>query len=155
MWTPLLLGLLVLTAVGFWYVYRRQHRLLRNTQKRLEDLKLEESRVFDFLHGLGSAFSDALRPTELHRMIVEGAAKILEAHGGALYLVDRNGSILIPHVHLQGLPAAGRGAGAHILQQAASTPVALDSYLRLHPVPLGGRERMGASTATASCAACG
>ncbi len=142
MWTSLLFGLLVLTAASFYYVYRGQRRLLRNTQKRLDDLKLEEGRVFDFLHGLGSAFSDALRPTELHRMIVEGAAKILEAHGGALYLVDRNDSILIPTFISKGCPPLV-AVPAHILQQAATTPVALDSYLRLHPVPLDGKDGAG------------
>ena len=142
MWTSLLLGLLVLTVGSFWYVYRRQNRLLRTTQKRLDDLRIEEGRVFDFLHGLGSAFSDALRPTELHRMIVEGAAKILDAHGGALYLVDRNGGILIPTFISKGCPPLV-AVPPHILQQAAVTPVALDSYLRLHPVPLGGRDGAG------------
>ncbi len=137
MWTPLLLGLLVLTAAGFYYVWRQQRILLRTTQRRLDDLRVEESRVFDFLHGLGSAFSDALRPTELHRMIVEGAARILDAHGGALYLVDRNGGILIPTFISKGCPPLV-AVPPHILQQAATTPVALDSYLRLHPVPLAG-----------------
>ncbi len=139
MWTPLLLGLVVLMAGGFYWLHRRQNRLLRATQKRLDDLREEEGRVFDFLHGLGSAFSDALRPTELHRMIVEGAAKILNAHGGALYLVDRNGGILIPTFISKGCPPLV-AVPPHILQQAATTPVALDSYLRLHPVPLGGRD---------------
>ena len=144
MWTPLLLGLLVLTAASFYYVYRRQRQLLKLTQKRLEDLRTEETRVFDFMHGLGSAFSDALRPTELHRMIVEGAARIVDAHGGALYLVDRNGGILIPTFISKGCPPLV-AVPAHILQQAATTPVALDSYLRLHPVPLDpGRD--GANT---------
>ena len=135
MWTPLLLGLLVLTAASFSYVWRRQRRALKNVQQRLDALRTEESRVFDFLHGLGSAFSDALRPTELHRMIVEGAARILDAHGGALYLVDRNGGILIPSFISKGCPPLV-AVPPHILQQAANTPVALDSYLRLHPVPL-------------------
>ncbi len=144
MWTPLLLGLLVLTVAGSYYSYRRQRQILRVTQKRLDDLKIEEGRVFEFLHGLGSAFSDALRPTELHRMIVEGAARILDAHGGALYLVDRNGGILIPTFISKGCPPLV-AVPAHILQQAATTPVALDSYLRLHPVPLdAGRDAANA-----------
>ena len=137
MWTPLLFGLLVLMAASFYYVWRRQRQQLRLTQERLEALRIEEGRVFDFLHGLGSAFSDALRPTELHRMIVEGAARILDAHGGALYLVDRNGGILIPTFISKGCPPLV-AVPPHILQQAATTPVALDSYLRLHPVPLEG-----------------
>ena len=137
MWSNLLLGLLVLTAASFYWVYRAQRRALRATQKRLDDVRTEESRVFDFLHGLGSAFSDALRPTELHRMIVEGAARILDAHGGALYLVDRGGAMLIPTFISKGCPPL-IAVPPHILQQAATTPVALDSYLRLHPVALGG-----------------
>ena len=53
MWVTLLLGLLVLMAGGFYWLYQRQRRLLRLTQKRLEDVKTEENRVFEFLHGLG------------------------------------------------------------------------------------------------------
>ena len=146
MWTNVLLGLVVLTAVYIYWRYRGQHRVLRATQKRLDDVKTEESRVFEFLHGLGSAFSDVLRPTELHRMIVEGAARILDAHGGALYLTDRSGVLLIPSFISKGCPPLV-SVPPHILQQAASNPVALDSYLRLHPVPLDGADgRNGAVT---------
>ncbi len=135
MWTSLLLGLLVLTGASFFFFYRQQRQTLRITQRRLDDLKTEEHRVFEFLHGLGSAFSDALRPTELHRMIVEGAGRILDAHGGALYLVDRSGGMLIPTFISKGCPPLV-AVPPHILQQAITMPVALDSYLRLHPVPL-------------------
>ena len=135
MWTSLLLGLLVLTGASFFYFYQRQRQALRATQRRLDDVKTEEHRVFEFLHGLGSAFSDALRPTELHRMIVEGAGRILDAHGGALYLVDRSGALLIPTFISKGCPPLV-AVPPHILQQAVAMPVALDSYLRLHPVPL-------------------
>jgi sigma-B regulation protein RsbU (phosphoserine phosphatase) len=139
MWQNLLLGLAVLTAASFFWGYQRQRRFVRQTQKRLDDLKTEESRVFEFLHGLGSAFSDALRPTELHRMIVEGAARILDAHGGALYLVDRGGAMLIPTFISKGCPPLV-AVPPHILAQAATTPVALDSYLRLHPVSLNSAD---------------
>ncbi len=135
MWTNVLLGLLVLTAASFYLVFRRQRRVLRATQKRLDDVKTEESRVFEFLHGLGSAFSDTARSTDLHRTIVEGAARILNAHGGALYLVDRNGAMLIPTFISKGCPPLV-SVPAHILQAAAANSVALDSYLRLHPVSL-------------------
>jgi sigma-B regulation protein RsbU (phosphoserine phosphatase) len=136
MWQNLLLGLAVLTAASFFWAFQRQRRVARQTQGRLDELKTEESRVFEFLHGLGSAFSDALRPTELHRMIVEGASRILDANGGALYLVDRNGGMLIPTFISKGCPPMV-AVPPHILTQAATTPVALDSYLRLHPVALG------------------
>jgi sigma-B regulation protein RsbU (phosphoserine phosphatase) len=135
MWQYVLLGLAVLTAAGFFWAYQRQRHIARLTQSRLDELKTEESRVFEFLHGLGSAFSDALRPAELHRMIVEGASRILDAQGGALYLVDRGGAMLIPTFISKGCPPLV-AVPPHILAQAATTPVALDSYLRLHPVPV-------------------
>ena len=46
--------------------------------------------------GLGEAFSDTIRSNELHRLIVEGATRILDAHGGALYVTDRTGGKLTP-----------------------------------------------------------
>jgi sigma-B regulation protein RsbU (phosphoserine phosphatase) len=139
MWQYVLLGLAVLTAASFFWAYQRQRAIVRQTQSRLDELKTEESRVFEFLHGLGSAFSDALRPTELHRTIVEGAARILDANGGALYLVDRGGAMLIPTFISKGCPPLV-AVPPHILAQAATTPVALDSYLRLHPVQLNGTD---------------
>ncbi|MBV9126506.1 MAG: SpoIIE family protein phosphatase, partial [Verrucomicrobia bacterium] len=95
---------------------------------------VEETRLFDFLHGLGSAFSGKnIRASDLHRLIVEGAARILDANGGALYLVDRTGSTLVPTFLSKGCPPLVN-VPKHILQQAEVTPMALDSYLRLHPV---------------------
>ncbi len=146
MWTQVLLGLVVLAAIFFYLQTRRLRRSINATQKRLDDVRTEESRVFEFLHGLGSAFSDALRPSDLHRMIVEGAERILDAHGGALYLTDRNGALLIPTFISKGCPPLV-SVPPHILQQAASTPAALDSYLRLHPVPLDGANGNDATAA--------
>lgn len=137
-----LLGLWVLTATSFYWYYRRQKRGRRSLQKRLDDLTVEETRVFDFLHGLGSAFVDAVRTTELHRLIVEGASRILEAHGGALYLADRTQAMLIPTFISKGCPPLV-AVPEHILKQAETTPQALDSYLRLHPLPLKGEDAGG------------
>jgi sigma-B regulation protein RsbU (phosphoserine phosphatase) len=139
MWQYVLLALAVLMAASFFWAFQHQRGIVRQTQSRLDELKTEESRVFEFLHGLGSAFSDALRPAELHRMIVVGASRILDANGGALYLVDRGGAMLIPTFISKGCPPLV-AVPAHILTQAATTPVALDSYLRLHPVPVNGTD---------------
>src|SRR5207249_10133654 len=67
--------------------------------------------------------------------IVEGATRILDAHGGALYMGDRTGTKLTPVVISRGGPPLV-DVPPHILQQAASTPVVLESYLRLHSVAL-------------------
>ena len=102
-----------------------------------EEIQVEETLVFDFLHGLGEAFSDIIRPNELHRLIVEGATRILDAHGGALYVTDRTGGRLTPAFISKGCPPLV-DVPPNILQQAAATPIALESYLlRLHSIVPG------------------
>ena len=101
-----------------------------------EQIQVEETLVFDFLHGLGEAFTETIRPADLHRLIVEGGTRILDAHGGALYLADRTGTKLMPAFISKGCPPLA-DVPPHILQQAAAAPVALESYLRLHNVAMG------------------
>ena len=96
MWPAIFFALLVLTAGTFAYVYRRQREMISALRKAREKIQLEETRVFDFLHGLGAALTAVSKPSDLHVLIVEGALRILDAHGGALYLSDRAGDILRP-----------------------------------------------------------
>src|SRR3954464_7552602 len=88
MWSVVFFALFVLTAGTFVSVYRRQREMISALRRAREKIALEETRVFDFLHGLGTALSDSSRPSDLHVLIVEGALRILEAHGGAVYLWD-------------------------------------------------------------------
>jgi sigma-B regulation protein RsbU (phosphoserine phosphatase) len=101
-----------------------------------EEIQVEETLVFDFLHGLGEAFRETIRPQELHRLIVEGATRILDAHGGALYMTDRTGGKLTPVFISKGCPPLV-AVPPNILQQAAAAPSALESFLRLHTVAPG------------------
>ena len=123
----MLVGIVVLGIVVFGS-RRRVGQLKRNSA----EIHLEERRVFDFLHGLGAAFSEGVPAGELHRLIVEGAQHILKADGGALYLADKNGENLLPAFLSKGcaplvvLPSAVRG-----------NPQATESFLRLHSVPVG------------------
>src|SRR6266516_849129 len=136
MWPTLLPGLLVASVAGWiitaWFQIRRIRRLERSH----EEIQVEETLVFDFLHGLGEAFRETIRPQELHRLIVEGATRILDAHGGALYVTDRTGGKLTPAFISKGCPPLV-DIPTNILQQAAATPIALESYLRLHSVTPG------------------
>src|SRR5258708_24210870 len=104
MWPTLLLGLLVASVAGWittaWFQLRRIRRLERSH----EEIQVEETLVFDFLHGLGEAFQETIRPQELHRLIVEGATRVLDAHSGALYVTDRTGGSLPPAVISHGAP---------------------------------------------------
>ena len=104
-------------------------------------MQVEETLVFDFLHGLGEAFSETIRPGDLHRLIVEGATRVLDAQGGALYLVDRSGTKLSPTFISKGCPPLV-DIPIHILQQAAATPSALESFVRMHNIN-GGEGLLG------------
>jgi sigma-B regulation protein RsbU (phosphoserine phosphatase) len=136
MWPIFLLALLLASLVGWFITGRAQARRVRALERSKEEIQVEETLVFDFLHGLGEAFTETIRPNDLHRLIVEGATRILDAHGGALYLADRSGTKLAPAFISKGCPPLVE-VPPHILQQAAATPVALESFLRLHSVPPG------------------
>src|SRR6266545_1954864 len=136
MWPTLLLGLLVASVAGWiitaWFQIRRIRRLERSH----EEIQVEETLVFDFLHGLGEAFREPIRPQELHRLIVEGGTRVLDAHGGALYVTDRTGGKLTPAVISKDCPPLV-DVPQNILQQAAAAPIALESFLRLHTIGPG------------------
>src|SRR5438876_6683411 len=136
MWPILFLGLLLASVAGWIYTAQRQARRIRTLERSKEEIQVEETLVFDFLHGLGEAFRETIRPNDLHRLIVEGATRILDAHGGALYLADRTGAKLVPAFISKGCPPLVDVA-PEILEQAAVTPIALESHLRLHTIPLG------------------
>src|SRR2546421_3514423 len=119
---------LLIACLAAWiYTLLRQRRSIRRLERSQEEIQVEETLVFDFLHGLGEAFTDTIRPADLHRLIVEGAARVLDAHGGALYMMERTGGKLAPAFISTGCPPL-INVPAHILQQATSTPAALENY---------------------------
>lgn len=129
----LLFGLLVAALASWLITYQRQRWRIRALERSKEEIQVEENLVFDFLHGLGEAFRDVIRPHDLHRLIVESSVRILDAHGGALYMVDRTGQRLTPAFISKGCPPLIE-VPDRILEQAAITPIALESYLRSHPI---------------------
>jgi sigma-B regulation protein RsbU (phosphoserine phosphatase) len=136
MWPILLFGLLLASVAGWILTAYSQRRRIRTLERSHEEIQDEETLVFDFLHGLGEAFSETIRPHDLHRLIVEGATRILDAHGGALYMADRTGGKLTPAFISKGCPPLV-DVPPNIVQQAAATPIALESYLRLHSIAPG------------------
>ena len=127
---------LVVLSVTFGVIYRRQKAENERLHEELIHVQQEEHRVFDFLHGLGEAFSADLQQRDLYRLIVDGASKILDAHGGALYLTDRSNSRLVPAYISKTCPPLVE-VPPHIVDQATTTPIALESYLRLHSIKRG------------------
>src|SRR5437588_5245319 len=136
MWPTLLLGLLVASIVGWILTVYLQTRRIRMLERSHEEIQVEETLVFDFLHGLGEAFRETIRPQELHRLIVEGATRILDAHGGALYVTDRTGAKLMPAFISKGCPPLV-DIPPHILQQAAASATAVETFLRLRTIAPG------------------
>src|SRR5437868_1689208 len=136
MWPTLLYALLAIAICGWVFTTFRQRRKVHALERSKEEIQVEETLVFDFLHGLGEAFRETIKPHDLHRLIVEGATRILDAHGGALYLTDRSGNKLVPVFLSKGCPPLVPVPG-HILHQAATTPAALEGFLRMHSVPPG------------------
>src|SRR5216110_1718059 len=136
MWPIFLFVVLLVCLLGWFVTARAQTRRVHALERSHEEIQVEETLVFDFLHGLGEAFSETIRPNELHRLIVEGATRILDAHGGALYMTDRTGGKLTPVFVSKGCPPLV-AVPLDIFQQAAATPIALESYLRLHSVTSG------------------
>ena len=130
----LLFGIVAVLAAYLFYVTRRMKRKIGSLRSQRDHFRTEERRVFDFLHELGEAFSGDLRPADLHRRIVEGAAKILEAKGGALYLADKSGALLAPMFITKGCPPLVEVPGDLRGQATAQTN---DSYFRLHHVRSG------------------
>src|SRR3954467_14478360 len=136
MWPIVFLGLLIASLAGWAFTWWQQRIRIRQLERSKEEIQIEETLVFDFLHGLGEAFTETIRAADLHRLIVEGASRILDAQGGALYMMERAGGKLAPAFISKGCPPFV-DVPAHILQQAASEPAAVESYLRLHAIPPG------------------
>src|SRR5882762_11563694 len=136
MWPIIFLGLLTACLAGWVVTWQRQRVRIRQLERSKEEIQIEETLVFDFLHGLGEAFTETIRAADLHRLIVEGASRVLDAQGGALYMMERAGGKLAPAYISKGCPPF-IDVPTHILQQAASNSAALEGYLRLQAIPPG------------------
>lgn len=133
MWTAYNLTILALIAALFaFFVFWTQIRA-RRLRARFEELQTEETRVFDFLHGIGAAFSEGVRSSELHRLIVESAMRIVNASHGALYIADKAGTSLTPSHLSEGCPAFFE-VPAELLAQTKGSPRLLQGLLGIQPV---------------------
>lgn len=141
MLTYVFFGLFLGTLLAFLYVLNAMGRRVAELERQRAEIQGEEDRVFDFLHGLGEAFSEGLRPSDLHRLIVEGATRILQAQGGALYLPAKAHGQFAAAYLSRGCPPLVP-VPRHVLEQEASSPGAVESFVKLYAVkpdegPLG------------------
>ena len=135
---PMIIGFLTVTMIALGVIVYGSRRRVGQLKRRSVEIHQEERRVFDFLHGLGAAFSEGVPAGELHRLIVEGACHILKAGGGALYLVDRCGKNLLPTFLTKGCPPLVILPEALALEAASGVASqAVESFVRLQAVPMG------------------
>lgn len=95
-------------------------------------MEAEERCVFDFLHSIGEALSADMRAEDQHRMIVDAALRITEAHGGAVYVLDKKGTSL-----RRGFGTAEGSIIFLLPPETAKSKDLLQTFLRWHTAPLG------------------
>lgn len=136
MWTNFYFGLLaaVVLVVGALAIVfaRRSSRL----EAKLKLLQAQENHVFDFLHGVGAAFSEGVASAALHRLIVESAQRILGAQSGILYVADKNGLRFVPGFTSKDCPAFVP-VPERVLAAGGATGAAVESFLELQSVHHG------------------
>ena len=116
----------------------RMRREIEVLRKEREDIEVEEKRMFHFLHGLGEALTSetAASSSALHHIIVQGIAMVVEASGGALYLLDKSQQRLVPTYLSEACPPL-LPIPKKVREQMVKNPNAVTSYLRLTSIERG------------------
>lgn len=137
MWPELFvfaLGFLTAALVAFLF-RRRGMKLIRNLQTEREELLGEESRIFTFLHEIGASLSHDQSLRGLHEEIARGVSRVVDADGGALYLLDqRHGTHLVPAGVMESAAPLIDVPGEYA---APPSGRALHNYLQMKSVPSG------------------
>lgn len=93
----------------------------------------EEHRMFDFLHELGETLYADTSARKLHRRIVKGAAEVVEARGGALYLHDAQRGLLVPSAITRDCPPLIELSAA-VIGKIGQDTAAVRSHVRLQSI---------------------
>ena len=119
------------------------HRSLRRERLVIQAMKAGDferaarrRRVFEVLQVLGDAIQTAQHDATVHRLIAEGAIKIVEAEGAALYLLDEKTQSLVPKHCTKNCPPL-IALPERIVEQARTNAGTLPSFLRLHSIKPG------------------
>jgi len=137
-WIVAALLLVTIVAVG-WPLYKSSKTSQKNLQAFLQgDLERagRRRRVFDVLHTLSNAILHGQTDTTLHRLITEGAVRVVQSQGAILYLLDEKGEALVPRHCTKNCPPL-ISLPERIVNQARTNAGTLPSFLRLHSIAPG------------------
>ncbi len=134
---PTLLTLLVLLmAVVVFFLARlsrKQRRALFDLRSEEEAIIAEERRLFGFLHELGEAIWREDQQQAMYRLIVEGAVRVTQSQGGAIYVFDAPTNRLVPRHHTEFCTPLVE-IPERVSLQAKENPGAILSFLRIHAI---------------------
>lgn len=130
------IGLVVSIVGGFGFGVLRLRLRLRQVADERDAIEGGERRMFDFLHLLGMMIEEDVNPRKLYRVIVEGVEEVLDADGGALYLLSEGGEYLVPSYLSETCPPLGV-VPTEIWERGQKEVASLVSYLRLARLPVG------------------
>lgn len=128
---PMTSIILAAVLLVFW---RRARKRLLIAEGKMKAIQGEEQRIFTFLHDLGVALEKDHSSSRLHRKIVQGVAKVLNARGGALYLLDNNHRFLVPKYISVKCPLL-IGLPVEVVSKTKEDKQALSSFVKLRKVP--------------------
>lgn len=137
-WIVALVILLVVAGVG-WPFFKSWRELKKKMSVFLQgdaDRASRRRRVFEVLQTLGTAILQGQADTTLHRLIAEGAVKVVQSEGAILYLLDDRGKALVPKHCTKDCPPL-INLPERIVDQAKTNAGTLPSFLRLHSIAPG------------------
>lgn len=134
-WIVAVIFLLLGLGAGFYLLSFWRREQSENTRLKRESLERIERkrRFFDFLHALGNATIEERALGTLYRIIAEGAANVVSADGGTLYLAEGPHNKLVPRHYSKDCPPL-IALPERIVDQARNNAGTLGSFLRLHSV---------------------
>ncbi|MBK1792569.1 PP2C family protein-serine/threonine phosphatase [Persicirhabdus sediminis] len=119
-------GLLAITLI----ILEKTRRNLQRTRSERDKIEGEEKRMLNFLHHLGVAIEEIETTGQLYRKIVDGVAEVLEADGGAMYLLDIDRDVLVPKYISKDCPPLV-GLPVEVLKRAEKNDRVIASHVRL------------------------
>ena len=126
-------GICAIVLLFLLLALRNQRRRNHSIRRRFRELEGEEQRMFSFLHDLGLAIEDEPSPSMLSRIIVDGIERVVNARGGAVYLLGAGNGFLLPSYISDDCPPL-IGIPVEVRKKAERDPRALESHVRLSRV---------------------